>query len=94
MPQLYEQLHDDILNYHASTVAELLNNIRWAIHDHLLPEFRQSYRKTSGILYTYKIPSAVSTPNGENLYWELMNHVRSGPIIERFTASQYLKGRY
>jgi hypothetical protein len=38
----YQWFHADILNYHASTIAEFLNNIRWGIYEYLQPEFRRS----------------------------------------------------
>ena len=38
----YERFHMDILNYHSSTIAEFLNNIRWGIYEYLQPEFRRS----------------------------------------------------
>jgi hypothetical protein len=38
----YERFHTDILNYHSSTIAEFLNNIRWGIYEYLQPEFRRS----------------------------------------------------
>ena len=42
MADFYERFHTDILNYHGSTIAEFLNNIRWGIYEYLQPEFRRS----------------------------------------------------
>src|SRR5215218_1142153 len=39
LADFYEKFHTDILNYHASTIAEFLNNIRWGIYEYLQPEF-------------------------------------------------------
>ena len=42
LQDFYEWYHDDILNYHSSTIAEHLNNISWGIHNYLYPEYSQS----------------------------------------------------
>ncbi len=44
LPDFYQWFHADILNYHASTIAEFLNNIRWAIYEYLQPEFQRSIK--------------------------------------------------
>ena len=44
LDEFYEKFHDDILNYHGSTIAEFLNNIRWGIHNYLEPEFSKSIK--------------------------------------------------
>ena len=41
----YDRLQNDILVYLSSYICEFLNNIRWAIHNYLLPEFNRSYYK-------------------------------------------------
>ena len=42
LADFYERFHTDILNYHSSTIAEFLNNIRWGIYEYMQPEFRRS----------------------------------------------------
>jgi hypothetical protein len=42
LEDFYRWFHDDILNYHASAIAEFLNNIRWGIYEYLQPEFHRS----------------------------------------------------
>ena len=42
LAEFHERFHTDILNYHSSTIAEFLNNIRWGIYDYLQPEFNKS----------------------------------------------------
>jgi hypothetical protein len=36
LDDFYERFHKDILNYHSSTIAEFLNNIRWGIYEYWL----------------------------------------------------------
>lgn len=92
----YEQFHTNILNYHASTIAEFLNNIRWAIHDYLHPEFSHSivYMGGNPLEYKYTYPGGMVNEFAKICYWDLMNTVRSGPCVRRFVAPQELKSKY
>jgi hypothetical protein len=96
LPDFYERYHSDILNYHSSTIAEFLNNIRWGIYDYLQPEFQRSIVWNTGEppKYRYEYPSAVTAPLAKNFYWGLMNEVRSPPCIRRFEVTKWLKLRY
>lgn len=92
----YERFHTDIFNYHASTIAEFLNEIRLGIHEYLLPEYQQSYATRGGdpTRYEYQYPDSVNSKLGKALYWDLMNRIRKRPYIERFEVTRYLKLRY
>lgn len=94
LESIYTALHDDVLNYHASTVTELLNNVRWGIHDYLTPEYTRAYHKIDSIRYEFDTPDAITTDFATSCYWDLMNSVRATPYIDRFTASDILKLRY
>lgn len=94
LESVYAELHDNILNYHASTIAEMLNNIRWGIHDYLEPEFKRAYRKTDDIFYEFEVPVGIKTDFARSCYWDLMNSVRGKPYINRFTVNEILKLRY
>ena len=96
LDEFYERFHDDILNYHGSTIAEFLNNIRWGIHKYLEPEFSQSIVREGGDppKYRYTFPADVEGKFARNTYWELMNKIRSGPYVKEFKVTRYLKLRY
>ena len=96
LEDFYERFHTDIFNYHGSTIAEFLNEIRWGIHEYLLPEFRRSYSPRGGDppRCEYLYPDGVSTELGKALYWDLMNRIRGRPCLERFQVTRYLKQRY
>jgi hypothetical protein len=94
LKEIYGDLHDNVLNYHASTITEMMNNIRWGIHAYLKPEFDRAYHKTDGIFYDFALPDDISTDLGITCYWELMNAVRSGPYVQRFKVNEILKLRY
>ncbi len=94
--EFYERFHADILNYHGSTIAEFLNEIRWGIYEYLLPEFRRSSTPRGGDppRDEYLYPEGVGTELGKALYWDLMNRVRAAPYFPPFQVTRYLKLRY
>ena len=97
LDDFYENFGDNILNYHGSTIAEFLNNIRWDIYEYLQPEFHQSI-VYEGIQYPkkyhYKYPKEINNDFAKNCYWDLMNKVRSKPYMNKFKVTRYLKMRY
>ena len=96
LAEFYERFHTDILNYHGSTIAEFLNNLRWGIYEYLQPEFRRSIIWEAGNLpmYRYTYPDGVVTNLAKNCYWELMNEVRIQPFMRRLQVTRSLKLRY
>ncbi|HEX5268845.1 MAG TPA: hypothetical protein VFW33_00095, partial [Gemmataceae bacterium] len=96
LADFYERFHRDILNYHASTIAEFLNNIRWGIYEYLQPEFHRSivWESRNPPLYKYTYPPAVTARFARECYWELMNEVRCVPYVRRFQVAPALKLRY
>lgn len=91
---VYEWLHKDLFHYHASTIAEFLNNIRWGIYEYLQPEYRSSLVKEKWPGYRFTYPKGVVSKFGQQCYWDLMNVVRSKPYMRRFVITEYLKKRY
>jgi len=94
LEEIYSDIHDNVLNYHASTIAEMLHNIRWGIHEYLKPKFDRAYHKTDDIFYDFALPQDIKTDLGIACYWELMNSVRSQPCIQKFKVNEILKFRY
>lgn len=99
LEQVYFRFNDDILSYHACTIAEHVNNIRWGIHEYLLPEYRRSYREIEDadlnvMRYDFDVPTEITTDLARSCYWDLMNSVRTKPYIPRFVANEVLKERY
>ena len=92
----YERFHTDILNYHSSTIAEFLNNIRWGIYEYLQPEFRRSIVWEGGNprKYRYTFPIGVENNFAKQCYWALMNDVRQPPYMRRFQVTKWLQLRY
>lgn len=96
LEQVYEQLHDNVGLYHASVIAEFLNNLLWGIQTYLQPEFERSWTPDQivPLRYSYQYPAGLKDPLARACYWELMNRVRSGPIFRRFSASSSFKQLY
>ena len=96
LDDFYERFQPDILNYHGTTLCEMLNNIRWGIHEYLLPQYNFSIKHDPGdpTWYGYNIPDEINSKLGKTCYWDLMNEIRSGPPVNRFVGTRWLKLRY
>jgi hypothetical protein len=99
MDEFYEQFHNDLFIYHSSTIAEFLNNLRWAIYEYLQPLFKKStehYWDDALRLqsYRYHYPEGINNEYIKTIFWNLMNDVRSKPYIPRFKVTRHLKMYY
>lgn len=96
LDEFYERFHTDILNYHSSTIAEFLNNMRWGIYEYLQPEFCRSIvcESKNPPIYRYIYPQSIKNEFARSCYWDLMNEVRSAPYMRRFKVTKWLKLRY
>lgn len=92
LPDFHEQFHDDILLYHATTIAQYLNDIRWGIFEYANEKRRQCVVTwwDDGLRierYRYEYPSDIKSELGKHYFWELMNVVRREPYIPRFEVA-------
>jgi hypothetical protein len=95
LPNIEEWLGDHLLAYHTSTIAEFFNNIRWAIHGYLGPEFVRAYRrKDDEVLYTFDVPVEIGEGLPRGMYWRLMNAMRREPYFPRFVVTDSLKAEF
>lgn len=96
LDEFYERFDEDIFNYHVSTIAEYLNNIRWGIHNYLLPEFQRSYERSNSnsLKYLYSIPEGIDDEFAKACYWNLMNEIRHKPIFQQFRVTDSLKRKF
>lgn len=88
-----EHLAENYFLYYSTWLSELLNNVRWGLQDYLVPMFDLSYRAGAGdvIAYRYEYPAEIVNPIAREWFWRLMNNVRSGPYIKKFSGAHYLK---
>ncbi len=97
LDDFYQKFHFDLLNYHGSTIAEFLNNIRWGIYEYLQYEFQRSivYEDTGyPQKYHYTYPDKINNDFAKSCYWDLMNAVSSKPYMRKFQVTRFLKMRY
>lgn len=96
MEDFYNGFHNDILGYHASTIAEFLNNIRWGIYEYLKPERERSivWKCYDPPDYRYTYPANITSRLAQDYYWEMMNVVRNEPYVRKFEVTKWLKLRY
>lgn len=88
-----EHLVENYFAYYGTWLSELLNNIRWGIQTYLLPTYYASYVKdpNDNIRYYYEYPAHLQNDVPRQWFWRLMNNVRTGPYLKRFTGHRYLK---
>jgi hypothetical protein len=95
LPVFEEWLFDHLFSYHASTIAEFLNNIRWAIYGYLRPEFVRAFRRLDeDIRYTFDAPPGLEAGMAHGMYWRLMNAMRTPPYFPRFEVTEHLKAEF
>ena len=98
LPDCRDWFHEHLLAYHASTIAEYLNNIRYSIRLYVEPAARSRYR-TLGTMhglerYTYDRPTDVVNEFAWSQYYDLLNGSRHTPSFPPFSVNPILRGRY
>ncbi|MFV1464586.1 MULTISPECIES: hypothetical protein [unclassified Phaeobacter] len=99
LPDCWDWFHTHLFAYHASTIAEFLNNIRYAIRLYVEPAARSRYRVT-GIIddyletYTYDRPAEIKCEFAWGQYYDLLNSTRRRPNFPQFSVTQSLKNRF
>ena len=94
LDDFHEHFHTDLLVFHATTIAEMLNELPWAIHEYLVPRFARSYvspKSEADPRYSFKYPTDIVNQFARDRFWDIMNSVRSRPWLGRFKAAQTLK---
>jgi hypothetical protein len=96
LADFHERFHADILNYHAATIAEYLNELRWGIYRYLHPVYLARIRRDVPMpgSYGYDIPKEISGELATECYWDLLNQARSEPYMRKFKVTRWLKMRY
>lgn len=92
----FDKYHSNILTYLVSYLTEMLNDIRWGIHEYLLPEFNLSYKidSVNALVYSYTYPKGVDSAFGKACYCDLMKDIKSSPWVRKFKAPEYFKMRF
>lgn len=96
LPELQEWFHNHAFVGLSSAISEHLNNIRWAIHNYLMDEFRRAYaekfdEKIQFRDYWFDIPEQMKKAFARDAYYHIMNLVRAGPILPKFTINPHFR---
>ncbi|NLX74324.1 MAG: hypothetical protein GXZ13_00490 [Synergistaceae bacterium] len=88
-------LQDNYFIYYGTYLSEMLNNIRWGIQNYLQPTYKVSYKKDdyNDMKYSYEYPAQITQEIPRQWFWRLMNNIRTGPPIKKFTCARYLKNK-
>lgn len=90
-----EHLQENYFIYYGTWLGELLNNVRWGLQSYLQPAFRTSYTKDdpNDMRYRYEYPEEIKQESPRRWFWRLMNNIRTGPYLKKFSGAHYLKGQ-
>lgn len=99
LPDCWDWFHTHLFAYHASALAEFLNNIRYAIRDYVLPTTKDSYRIIAQIdenfaQYTFERPADITSDFAWSQYHSLLDNARSETTFPRFSVSPYFKDQF
>ena len=87
-----EHLDENYFVYYGTWMAQLLNDIRWGIQRYLEPIYISCFRKgDDGYSYKYEYPSGFDSEVSKQWFWRLMNHIRSAPYVNKFSAPTVFK---
>lgn len=99
LPDCWDWFHTHLLAYHASTIAEFLNNIRYAIRLYVEPTAQATYRVEYKIgeyadAYTFERPAEMINSFGWEQYYGLLDWSRRKPNFPPFTVARSLKDQF
>lgn len=97
LPDCWEWFHTHLLAYHASTIAEFLNNIRYAIRLYIGPVADARYLVTGNIdgveMFTFERPDTIVNKFAWAQYFELLQGSLRKPNFPPFTVMPSMKMR-
>lgn len=99
LPDCWDWFHTHLFGYHASTIAEFLNNIRYAIRLYVTPVAKARYRITGKIddhldMYTYDRPAEIVNEFAWAQYYSLLDSTWRRPNFPPFSVTQSLKNQF
>lgn len=89
IPDFCTWFHENLFEYHSSTIAEHLNDIRWSLYSYLEPVTRKLPLTSGSGAHETKIPPEVQHPIAKHSYVEITNRCSSIPFF-RSLPSQML----
>ncbi|WP_449472588.1 hypothetical protein [Sphingobium chungangianum] len=98
LPDCWDWFHTHLLAFHASNIAEFLNNIRYAIRLYITPVAKARYRVT-GVYdelehYTFERPDEIRDKFAWAQYYDLLQGSLRQPNFPPFSVSKSFKTRF
>lgn len=98
LPDCWDWFHTHLLSFHASTIAEFLNNIRYAIRLYITPVAKASYQVT-GLCeefeqYTFDRPGDIVNKFAWTQYFDLLQGSLRKPNFPPFSVSNSFKAQF
>jgi len=97
LPDIWEWFHTHLLSFHASNIAEFLNNIRYAVRSYVGPQARTSYRVIDAYdgveRYTFDRPDEIVNSFAWEQYYGLLQNSLRQPNFPEFSVSQSFKNQ-
>lgn len=98
LPDIWEWFHTHLLAFHASNIAEFLNNIRYAVHSYVGPLARTSYCLIDAYgdieRYTFKRPDEIVNSFAWEQYYGLLQNSLRQPNFPKFSVSPSFKNQF
>jgi len=98
LPDCWEWFHTNLLVYHASTIAEFLNNIRYAIRLYVTPVAKARYQATGNIdgieIYTFERPADIVNKFAWAQFFGLLQGSLRRPNFPPFSVTPSMKIRF
>lgn len=90
-----DHLGENIFIYYGTWIAQLVNDLAWAIHHYIEPVYRERIVKVDGALpgmYRFDPLPGVSPGSPEHMWFhKLLNEARTLPYVQPFRTPSYLK---
>lgn len=98
LPDCWDWFHTHLLAYHASTIAEFLNNIRYAIRLYVTPVAKARYQATGNFdgieMFTFERPRAIVNKFAWAQYFDLLKGSLRQPNFPEFSVSESFKKQF
>lgn len=99
LPDCWDWFHTHLLAFHASNIAEFLNNIRYAIRLYVMPIAKAGYQVTGRIdgypdLYTFERPVEFTNDFAWAQYFDLLQSSLRQPNFPQFSVSHSFKTQF
>ncbi|WP_242139640.1 hypothetical protein [Sphingomonas sp. TREG-RG-20F-R18-01] len=98
LPDCWDWFHTHLLAFHASNIAEFLNNIRYAIRLYVTPVAKARYRVTGRVddddLYTFERPDEITNDFAWAQYFDLLQSSLRRPNFPPFSVSNSFKTQF